>query len=209
MAIRIVLADDESMFRELTTKLLRRHPDMKVVGSVGSGREAIRLAERLRPDITLMDIGMKDIDGIDATREIRRRSPKARVLALTVHGEERYVLAMVKAGASGFLDKASPVRELLAAIREVAQGRLYFPPRVAVTLAGFIQRDSQADLTHPLSERERDVLRLCAQDLPLKEVAGRLHLSVKTVETYKLRIKRKLQLKSPADFRRAAHGAAE
>jgi DNA-binding NarL/FixJ family response regulator len=196
--IRIMLADDHALVREGTRRLLEAEPDMRVVAEAASGAEAIAAAERSRPDVIIMDIAMPGGNGIEATRHIKRLCPQSAVLALTAYDDDQYVIALLEAGAAGFLLKNVHGRELVEAVRAVARGESALDATVA---ARVLRRMAGGSPPSPppealLSEREMEVLREAARGLPNKEIARRMGLSVRTVHTHLGNIFSKLQVGS-------------
>jgi two-component system NarL family response regulator len=205
MAIRVVIAEDHRMVRELLAALLAREADVAVVGEAANGREAIDLVQTLRPDLLVLDVGLPEIDGIEVARRLRVSQPALKLLALSIHSEERFVQAMLNAGANGYLLKTSAVTELVQAIRAVTQGKLYVSPDVA--------RDAQADelgaaapagQSIPIGRRERQVLALLAEGKRSHEIAAQLGISIATVEAHRRNIMRKLGLHTVAELTRYA-----
>jgi DNA-binding NarL/FixJ family response regulator len=205
--LRIVLADDHAVVREGLKALINAQPAMEVVGEAADGRSVCQLAETLGPDVAVLDISMPEGCGAEATGRLRRQCPAVKVLALTVHEDKGYLRLLLEAGARGYLLKRAAAEELVHAIRIVAAGGVYLDPALAGQLVGGLVRKCPR---HPaaesgdLSERETDVVRLIASGHSNKEVASRLGLSVKTVETYKGRSLEKLGLSSRADLVRYA-----
>ena len=204
--IRILLADDHAVLRAGLRALLDREPDMQVVGQAASGPEALRKVEELAPDVVLMDISMQGIGGLEATAEIRRRHSRVKVLILTMHEDRRYLLPALKAGAAGYVVKRAADVELIGAIRAIQRGEAFLHPSMAKLL---VEEYRAGNATGPaegqaLSDRESEVLRLIAEGLSYKEMAQRLGISAKTVETYRERIKEKLNLGSRAELVRYA-----
>jgi two-component system response regulator NreC len=207
--IRVLLADDHAVLRAGLRMLINAQPDMEVAGEASSGEEALRLARELTPDLVLMDISMPGAGGIEATAQIRRDCPKVRVLALTMHDDPAYLRSVLAAGGSGYILKRAADTELLSAIRITHRGETYLAPSLAGAVVqevlGRRAKKGEGDLPgDSLSEREREVLRLVAQGHTNQQVADRLALSVKTVETYRARLMEKLGLKSRADLVRYA-----
>jgi DNA-binding NarL/FixJ family response regulator len=204
--LRILLADDHSIVREGLKALIDRQPDMEVVGEAVDGRAALTKAKELRPHVVVMDLSMPELNGVQATREMRGQCPEVRVLALTVHEERSYIRDLLEAGASGYVLKRSAAEDLVHALRVVARGDMYLDPSIAAMVVGRIARthSHRESVDVDLSERETEVLQLIAQGHSNKEIAGRLDLSVKTVETYKARSMDKLGLTGRADIIRFA-----
>jgi len=192
MATRILLADDHLVVREGLRALLEV-AGFKVVGEARDGREAIKLAGLLAPEVTVLDIGMPGLNGVDACRELLRTLPDMRIIVLTVHAEDAYVIEALRAGARGYVLKTQAGSDLVRAIGEVTQGRIYLSPSVssAVVQAFLAGSSSPAD---PLTPREREVLQLIAEGRSTKEVAGVLGVSVKTAETHRTRLMTKLDI---------------
>ena len=199
MAIRVVLVDDHKIVRDGLRSMLAKVDGIEVVGEADDGRDALCVVDELSPDVVVMDIGMRDLNGIDATRELLAARPDAKVIALSMHSDQRYVSEMLAAGASGYLLKDGAFEELADAIRAVASGQRYLSPSVAgVVLDDYVRRmagnsDTAAQQsTRGLSRREIEVLQLIGEGLSTKEIAAQLHLSVKTVETHRRQIMDKL-----------------
>jgi len=203
--LKILIADDHALLRDGLKALVNDQPDMEVVGEADNGRIALEQARKLQPDIVLMDISMPELNGAQATRQLKRISPNVKVLALTAHEDNSYFRHMLEAGASGFLLKRAAADQLIQAIHVVARDGCYIDPAFAgKVLSNFIRPSKvSADRTE-LSEREAEVLRLIAWGYSNKEIAGQLNISVKTVETYKARLVEKLQLTSRTDMVRYA-----
>jgi DNA-binding NarL/FixJ family response regulator len=199
--LRVYLADDHAVVREGLRALIDRQPDMEVIGEAGDGRTALEQSKELRPDVVVMDISMPEPTGTAATERLRAAAPDVKVLALTVHEDKGYLRQLLQAGASGYILKRAAATELVHALRTVASGGLYLDPAVAQkVVGGFLQQPSArgAPQGGDLSERELDVLRLIAEGHTNKEIAARLEISVKTVETYKARSMEKLGLENRA-----------
>ena len=198
--VRVLIADDHGTVREGLKLLFEKEPDMEVVGLAADGREAARLARELLPDVAVMDVSMPGWDGLQATRALQESCPQVRVLALTRHADYGYVTEMLKAGASGYVLKQSPAKELLAAARAVASGQHYLDPAVTGKLiGGRAGEGAKGEAAGSLSDREEEVLRLIALGHSNKEIAARLDLSVKTVEAHKANGMRKLGLGGRTD----------
>lgn len=196
--IRVLIVDDHFLVRLGLKTLLDAEPDMMLIGQASNGAEGVKLAERLKPDVTVMDISMPEMDGLEATRRIRSADPSLRVLILTVHAQERYLFAVLKAGASGYVLKSTIDTQLIDAIRTVAAGGAFlYPSATQMLLTDYLSRsESEDDGYERLSEREREVLRLIALGHTASEIAAQKYLSPKSVETYRARIMEKLGLDS-------------
>lgn len=196
--IRVILADDHAVVRAGLKAVLGSAKDMLVVGEASTGPEAVEMAERLKPSVVIMDLSIGEVDGGEATRMLIEKGIPSRVLILTMHPEEDYLVPMLEAGATGFLPKTAADRELIEAVRTVARGDIFVRPEAARILAkGYQRKDPmQQDRARfdRLTDRERDVLRLVAQGYSAPEIGERLFISPKTVDTYKARIQEKLGL---------------
>lgn len=209
--IGLLLVDDHAIFRAALRALLRTVPDMCVVGEASDGVEALAMAERIKPDVVVMDIEMPGGDGTTATAAIAQLNPPPRVLILTMHSEEDRLVPLLTAGASGFLSKDADGEDLVNAIRAVAGGDMYVRPKAAGILAALIRPTDHRTPAHEarinlgkLSEREREVLRHVAEGYNGPEIGIRIGISSKTVETYKHRIAEKIGLGHRADYVRFA-----
>jgi two-component system response regulator NreC len=202
--IRILLADDHPVLRTGLRTLLEQESDMSVIGEASDGQEAVALAQRLHPDVVIMDISMPGLDGLEATRQIRRLGLASHVLILTVHAQERYLFPVLKAGAAGYVNKTVADTELVEAVRTVAAGGAFLQPTATrQLLEDFVaraQEGAERDNYDRLSEREREVLKLVASGYTAREIAEQLHLSPKSVETYRARILEKLELRTRAEL---------
>ena len=206
--IRVLLVDDHAVVRLGLSALLATDAGMDIVGEAGDGEAAIELATRLEPDVVVMDVVMTGMDGVTATRELARRLPNVRVIALTMHDEEDYLIPLLEAGAAGYIVKDAASSDLLAAIRTVASGRQYVRPSAAQVLAaGWTRRaaqDQARSAFETLSDRERDVFRQMAQGYSSSQIGARLFISAKTVDTYRRRINEKLGFTDRSDYVRLA-----
>jgi len=202
--IRVVLADDHAVVRAGLKAVLSAARDIEVVAEAKNGREAVNLVERFKPDVVVMDLSMPELDGTAATKEIIEKGLSVRVLILTMHAEEDYLVPLMEAGAAGYLVKSVADRELVDAVRAVAHGDLYVRAAAAMVLAkNLTKKDPEKvdrERFQQLTQRERDVLRLVAQGFSAPEIGGRLYISPKTVDTYKQRIQEKLGLAHRSDY---------
>jgi DNA-binding NarL/FixJ family response regulator len=216
--IRLVIADDHELIREGIKKIVRPCADLKVVGEAGDLKQAIALVAQVRPDVVVLDITLPDFDGLEGLGELRRHFPGLRVVMLSMHPEERYALAALRAGALGYVSKATASAELVDALRKAAEGVPYIGPRVAELLAheaaGTITQRSPhfpPQLPHELlTTREGEIVALIGAGLQVKQVAAELGISISSVNTYRSRIFRKMGLSSNAALIRYAlrHGLA-
>lgn len=202
--IRVVLVDDHAVVRAGLKAVLATAPDIQVVGEGSNGREAVALAERFKPEVVITDLSMPDLDGAGVIREIVAKNIPSRVLVLTMHTEEEYLVPLLEAGAAGYLVKSVADRELIAAVRSVAHGETYVQPAAARILARELTKKDAAEPNRQryeqLTPRERDVLRLIAQGYSAPEIGSQLGISPKTVDTYKQRIEEKLGLAHRSDY---------
>ena len=207
MAINILLADDHRIVREGLRSLLEAETDMSVVGEADNGRRAIELAEEHGPDVVVMDIGMPELNGIEATRRIIHDHPHTKVVALSMHSDRRFMSEILKAGASGYLLKDGAFDELAGAIRTVMSQKMYLSPRIAdVVVEDYVRHlpRSEPSVFAALTPREREVLQLMAEGKATKQAAACLHVSVKTVETHRRQIMTKLDIHSVAELTKYA-----
>jgi len=202
--IRVVLADDHAVVRAGLRAVLGVARDIEVIGEAKTGREAVTLAERFKPNVVVMDLSMPELDGAAATKEIVEKGLATRILVLTMHGEDDYLIPLMEAGAAGYLVKSAADRELVDAVRAVAHGDVYVRPAAARVLAKNLTKKDPAQIERDkfdkLAQRERDVLRLVAQGFSAPEIGERLFISPKTVDTYKQRIQEKLGLAHRSDY---------
>jgi len=208
--IRVLVADDHTILREGLVALLQASGECQVVGQASDGIEAIDLALRLRPDVVVVDISMPRLNGIEVVRRIREQLEQTRVLVLTMHAEEEYVLHVVRAGAAGFLLKDSASGELLSAVRAIAAGRGYYGGHAAKVLAQQVHEPTRRleDPYRGLTPREREVFHLIVEGLTTKEIARRLEITAKTAENHRTRLMEKLEARNVAELIRYAvrHG---
>jgi two-component system, NarL family, response regulator NreC len=206
--LRVLLGDDHTVLRQGLRKILEERRDWRVVAEAGNGRDAVREALALNPDVAVLDIGMPLLNGIEATRQIARRAPSVRVLILSMHSDQAYVTQAVQAGARGYLLKDSAAAELIEAIAAVSTGKSFFSPAVAqVVFNDYVRSLTDKGITDPydsLSEREREVLQLVAEGRSSKEIAELLSISPATVETHRAHLLQKLQLHNTVEVVRYA-----
>jgi two-component system response regulator NreC len=198
--IRVLLADDHTLMRRGLRLIVEQQPDLVVVGEAEDGRQAVTLAASLRPDVAVLDIGMPNLNGIEAAKQITDGKSGAAIIILSMHADESYILRALKAGARGYLLKDSAESDLVRAIRSVAEGKSFFSPAVSkVLLEDYVkklQRTGSEDSYDLLTPREREILQLIAEGKSNKDVANLLNLSVYTVETHRANLMEKLKLKS-------------
>lgn len=205
--IKLLLADDHPMVRQGIRAALEKHGGVRIVAEAEDGLEAARKAKELSPDIVLMDISMPRMTGIEAIKLIKKQSPKAKVIFLTMHDERSYILEMIRSGAKGYVLKDAPASDILKAVDTVKSGGTFFSNRVSeVVVSEYVDKAKQITPAKKLglSEREREVLILLAEGLSNKEIAARLFLSVRTVETHREHIMKKLDIHSAAGLTRYA-----
>jgi DNA-binding NarL/FixJ family response regulator len=200
--VRIVLADDHTILREGLRALLSADPDFEIIGEAGDGREAVRCVEKLGPDLLLMDLSMPRMIGMDAISEIKKRYPETKIIALTVHKTEEYLLSTLQAGVDGYVLKDATHDELVMAIHNVMAGKRYLSPGISEkVIEGYLEgkEDSlTASSWQKLSQREREVLKLIAEGYKNKEIAEDLCISLKTVEKHRANLMKKLDLHNAA-----------
>ena len=207
MTIRLLLVDDHELMRQGLRAILDNEHGVEVVGEATDGRTAVSLARELLPDIVVMDVAMKDMNGIEATRQIRADNPKVKVIGLSSHADSRYVRAMLDAGACGYVLKANAFDNLRRAVDAARQGKSYLCPEVTEAAISPSGRDSITDSDADrgsLSPREREVLQLLAEGLTSPEIAKKLFLATSTVETHRRNIMRKIGIHSVADLTKYA-----
>ncbi|HXW91448.1 MAG TPA: response regulator transcription factor [Terriglobales bacterium] len=202
---RILVADDHEVVRKGLVALLQQQPNWEVCGEAGDGREAVEKTRELRPDVLILDIGMPSLNGLEATRQILKLNPQARVLILTLHDSDQVVRDVLNAGARGFLLKSDAARDLVAAVEALRRDKTYFTSKVAaMVLEGYLRNGTgpvpASAGRNRLTPREREIVQLLAEGKSTKEVAVVLGLSVKTAETHRSNIMRKLQLHSVSDL---------
>ncbi|MFN2452722.1 MAG: response regulator [Pyrinomonadaceae bacterium] len=205
--LRILLADDHKAMREGLKMLINAQPDMEVISEADDGMKAWQQAQECQPDLVVMDVSMPELNGAKATEKLKQQSASIKVLALTAHEDRSYVSQLLEAGASGYVLKVAAAAELINAIRTVAAGGIYLDPAVAgKVLSNYKQPPKGEARHHALTAREEEVMRLFAEGYTNKEIAARLALSVKTIETHKANAMEKLDLRSRAQVVRYALG---
>lgn len=205
--IRIVIADDHTIVREGLRSLLEQEPDMVVVAEAANGAEAVQLISEHRPDVVVMDISMPVMNGIDATREIVKKYPQVRVLALSMESDRKFVVELLKSGASGYVLKDAAFAELATAIRRVHSGEPYLGPKITeIVLREYLQSipEDLPQNCESLTQREKEILQLIADGKSAKEIAYALNKSIKTVENQRHSIMKKLNLYSIAELTKYA-----
>jgi DNA-binding NarL/FixJ family response regulator len=202
--LRILVADDHEVVRRGLCSLLESQPGWQVCGEASDGRDLLKKASELRPDIIVIDVAMPNLNGLEATRQILKTNPKAKVLVLTLHDSDRLIHEVLTAGASGFVLKSDAARDLVAAVESLRQNKTYFTSKVAsMVLNGFLKGGPGAMLNgaaSPLTAREREIVQLLSEGKSAKEVAVALNISVKTAETHRSNIMRKLDLHSVSEL---------
>ena len=208
MSIRVLIADDHKIMLAGLRSLLEKQTDIEVVGEADNGRKAVQMTQEKKPDVVVMDVSMPDLNGIEATTQIIESLPETRVIALSMHSDKRFVMGMLRAGASGYLLKDCASQELANAIVQVAGGKKYLSPEITgVVINDFLLGDSSEDVAiaaSQLSPREREVLQLIAEGWSTKQIASHLYVSIKTIETHRRQIMKKLDLHSIADLTKYA-----
>ena len=205
--IKVVLTDDHMIIRDGLRALLEKQPDMEVVAEADNGRTALKHVKELSPDVVIMDIGMRELNGIDATRQIVKMSPGVKVLALSMYSDKRFVKEMLKAGASGYMLKDSAFTELIDAIRVVVGGKIYISPGVAsIVLEDYLEdsTERESSIRSLLTSREIEVLQLLAEGKSTKQIALSLSLSIKTIDSRRARIMQKIGIDNIADLTKYA-----
>ncbi len=206
MKLRILLADDHEIVRRGLCALLQNHEGWEVCGEATDGREAVEKAKQLRPDVVILDVGMPNLNGLDATRQLMQYDPNFKVIVLTITDSDQVIREALDAGARGFVLKSDAARDLVSAVEALQRKRMFFTPRVNdLVLAGFLDKGHAISRSEPpslptLTAREREITQLLAEGKSSKEVASLLNLSTKTVETHRSNIMRKLSFHSIRDL---------
>ena len=202
--IKVLLTDDHTLFRHGIRTLLAAESDMEVIGEAGNAMDAVALAQHVRPDVVLMDIGMPGMSSFEATRQIRKERPDTKVVFLSMYDDEDYLAECLDIGASGYVLKDSPAEQLVSAIREVSRGGSYLSPRLLTRLVDGFRMQGHGATRQPrfgtLTKREREILKMLAEGKSVKEIAGTFDLSVKTVEAHKFNLMRKLDIHNKAQL---------
>jgi len=207
MKIRILLVDDHKILRDGICSIVKEYPDMDVIGEAADGKTALRLVEELSPDVVIMDISMPDLNGIDATRKIIADHPKIKVIALSMHHDKQFVSEIFKAGASGYLLKDCAFDELEHAVRIVMDGKTYINPQIASLVIESLVNQPQPAIQKAfslLTDREREVLQLIAEGQSTKEIASKLNVSAKTIESHRRQVMGKLNIRNVAELTKYA-----
>jgi len=207
MSTKIIVVDEHRILREGLSTLIAKQPDMEIIGEATDGREALDLADKLSPDLILMDVTMPNLNGIEATRKIKSKNPDIEIIALSLHSDRRYVLGMIDAGASGYLLKECAFEELVRAINTVMAKKKYLSPGISdILIEEYVKKNTQDKPTiySKLTPREREILQLIAEGKNTKEIARRLSISIKTVATHRKHIKKKLKVESIAELTKIA-----
>ncbi|MDE3244977.1 MAG: response regulator transcription factor [Acidobacteriota bacterium] len=203
--IRVLVADDHTIVRQGLVSLLLAGGDCRIIAEAADGQEAFEKALELVPDVVVMDLSMPRLSGLEAVRRIHKESPRIRILVLTMHKEEEFVLPVVRAGASGYLVKDAAASELLNAVRKLARGEVYFDPHAAKALAEVYRSPKPGEEgLDSLTAREREVLHLVTEGRSTKEIAGLLDISPKTAENHRTRVMQKLGVHNTAELVRYA-----
>jgi len=202
--VRVLLAEDHTIVRKGLCSLLDGEAGIEVIGEAEDGRQAIKKVEQLLPDVVLMDIAMPGLNGLEATRQIKKRFPEVKVLILTMHANEEYIFQILRAGASGYVVKQAAPSELVSAIQAAYRGESFLSPSISRKVIEEYIRQAEAtaekDSYDQLTNREREVLQLIAEGHPNREIAEMLHISVKTVETHRAHLMDKLDIHSTAEL---------
>ena len=207
MKIRVLIGDDHKIVRQGLRSLLEKQPDIEVIAEAEDGRTAVRLAQEMMPNVVVMDVAMPDLNGIEATHQILTNAPDTKVIALSMYSDKRVILNMLRAGASGYLPKDCAFEELVQAIRAVAANKTYLSPTIVdVMVKNYFHRLEKVNSTafSILSHRECEVLQLLAEGKSIKEVAHYLSVSIRTIETHRQQIMKKLNIHSIAELTKYA-----
>ena len=192
--IKVLVVDDHAIMRDGIRALLSLHDDIEIVGEASEGNEAIEKAQKLMPDIIIMDIAMPEMDGLEATRRIKKKNPKAKILILTQHDNREYIISAVKAGVTGYVPKRALGVELISAIHAVRGGESFLYPSAATAIIADYKRQAEVEPYDHLTSREREILKLIAEGHTSREIADRLFISLKTVLGHRAKIMEKLDI---------------
>ena len=207
----VLIVEDHQMMREALVSILEKHPDIKVVGQAADGREGAAQAAKLKPDVVTLDVAMPNLNGLDAARQIRRQSASSRIIMLTAYEDDLYIQHALEAGVDGYVAKSSTAETLARAVREVARGMKAFSPSVKKRLPQYEKNGKEHELhrrrTETLTEREIEVLQLIAEGNANKQTAGKLNISIKTVEKHRQAVMNKLHIHDTASLTRYAIAA--
>lgn len=199
--IKVVLAEDHTIVRQGLRSILEQQAGIEVIAEAENGRVAVRIAEQMKPDVVVMDFSMPDLNGLEATRQIKQRVPEVKILILTRHANQEYVESILRAGASGYMIKKSAAVELIIAIQSVNRGDYYLDPSISKTvIEGYLGQSEGETQEIKITPRQREVLQLIAEGHPNREIASLLHISVKTVDNHRANLMGKLDLNSTADL---------
>ena len=198
--IKVLLVDDHAILRDGIRALLDLKDDLEIVGEASEGKEAVEKAKELAPDVVVMDIAMPGIDGLEATRRIKKKYPQIQVLVLTQHDDKEYVLSAIKAGASGYVPKRALGSELVSAIRAVQKGESFLYPSAAAALIEKYREQAEVEPYVHLTSREREVLTLIAEGQTSRQIAEKLFVSIKTVQGHRTKIMEKLDIHNRAEL---------
>lgn len=207
MSIKILLADDHKIVSDCLKSLINKQPDMMVVGEAENGRMVVALAQKLNPNVVIMDISMPDLNGIEATRQIIAKCPGVRIITLSMNSDRRYVTGMLNAGASGYLTKSCSFEELIRAVRAVAANKTYLSPDISdIVIKESLSRSSteKSSVFSTLTMRECEVIQMLAEGKTVKQIAVKLCLGIKTIYTHREQIMKKLNIHSTADLTKYA-----
>jgi DNA-binding NarL/FixJ family response regulator len=207
MSIRILLADDHKITRQGLRSLLENYSELEVIAEAENGREAVALAKQLAPDVIIMDVSMPDLNGVEATRRIIGDNSDVKVIALSMHSDTLFVSEMLKSGAAGYLLKDCAFEELVQAIKTVAEGKTYLSPSISgIVVDDYLHRLAKSHVSDldVLTDREREVLQLLAEGQSTKQIALKLHISSKTVETHRRQVMNKLDIHTVAELTKYA-----
>lgn len=202
--MRIVIADDHELIREGVKKIVRSHPDLRIVGEAADLAGTLKLVRQHMPDVVVLDISLPDCDGLGGLAELRRHFPAQRVVLLSMYDEDKYAVSALRAGAGGYVTKAMAADELVRAVRQVAAGATYISPRLAEQMAREVIEDADAPVRKRLTARESDIVALIGAGLQVKQIAAELGISASSVNTYRNRVFRKLGLHTNAALIRYA-----